>query len=129
MIVVDTSALIAILKLEAMSDVCSTALSADQNVLMSAGTLVEARIVAIRGGRLHDLDAMIDATVTKIIPVTRERAIAISNAYSSWGKGFHPAALNFGDCFAYATAQEFDCPLLFIGDDFSRTDIKQAIVA
>ena len=47
-------------------------------------------------------------------------------AYRQWGKGFHPAGLNFGDCFAYALAKEQNCPLLFIGNDFSRTDIKPA---
>ena len=47
--------------------------------------------------------------------------------YSVWGKGVHPAGLNFGDCFAYATAKEFGCPLLYIGNDFPRTDVVSAI--
>ncbi|HYI71714.1 MAG TPA: type II toxin-antitoxin system VapC family toxin, partial [Skermanella sp.] len=51
----------------------------------------------------------------------------IAQAYERWGKGVHPAGLNFGDCFAYAVASEHSCPLLFIGDDFSKTDLRQAL--
>ena len=51
----------------------------------------------------------------------------VAEANARWGKSMHPAGLNFGDCFAYAAAKEFDCPLLFIGNDFSRTDILSAI--
>lgn len=51
----------------------------------------------------------------------------IGKAYRQWGKGFHPAGLNFGDCFAYALAKERDLPLLFVGNDFARTDIRPAI--
>jgi ribonuclease VapC len=53
----------------------------------------------------------------------------VGNAHVRWGKGGHPAGLNFGDCFAYALAQELDCPLLYVGDDFARTDVKGAVKA
>ena len=62
-----------------------------------------------------------------VVPLTEERALAAALGYVRWGKGFHPAALNFGDCFAYALAKEHDCPLLFVGDDFTKTDVKPAI--
>ena len=48
-------------------------------------------------------------------------------AYERWGKGQHPARLNLGDCFAYALAEEYHCPLLFVGQDFARTDVKACI--
>jgi len=56
--------------------------------------------------------------------VTPASARRIAQAYENWGKGAHPAALNFGDCFAYELAREHDCRLLYVGDDFSRTDIE-----
>ncbi|RWX79129.1 type II toxin-antitoxin system VapC family toxin [Neorhizobium lilium] len=129
MIVVDTSALIAIVKREPMASLCSEILIFEPTVIISAGTLVEARIVAVRGGREDALDEIIAASIDKVIPVTEDRARFISNVYWNWGKGFHKASLNFGDCFAYATAKEFDCPLLYIGNDFSQTDVKSAIPA
>jgi ribonuclease VapC len=63
----------------------------------------------------------------EFITVTATTAQRIGLAYSKWGRGNHPAALNFGDCFAYDTAKEHNCPLLFIGDDFSKTDILSAL--
>lgn len=62
-----------------------------------------------------------------IIALTADRARAAAAAYRSWGEGFHPVSLNYGDCFAYALADEYGCPLLYIGDDFARTDIRSAI--
>jgi Uncharacterized protein conserved in bacteria len=127
MIVVDTSALIAIIKREEMSTLCEEVLAREPHVLISAGTLIEARIVALRARRQSDLEEIIAATISEVIPVTDERARFISDVYWRWGKTFHPASLNFGDCFAYAAAKEFDCPLLFVGDDFSKTDVKPAL--
>ncbi|HZF96553.1 MAG TPA: type II toxin-antitoxin system VapC family toxin [Allosphingosinicella sp.] len=63
----------------------------------------------------------------EVVPLTEERARAAAEAYRTWGEGFHPAKLNFGDSFAYALAKEHDCPLLFIGNDFSKTDVKIAL--
>jgi len=61
--------------------------------------------------------------------VTEETAERAAAAYARWGKGNHPAGLNFGDCFAYALAEQMNCPLLFVGDDFSKTDIVPALPA
>src|SRR5688572_15126601 len=73
--------------------------------------------------------SLITNSVTKIIDVTPERAGLAAAAYALFGKGFHKASLNFGDCFAYATAKEFNCPLLYIGEDFARTDVVSAIAS
>lgn len=62
----------------------------------------------------------------EVVDVTDERSRLVAEAYRRWGKGFHPAALNFGDCFAYALAAERGWPLLFVGNDFARTDIRSA---
>ena len=51
----------------------------------------------------------------------------LAQAYAQWGKGVHAAGLNFGDCFAYAVAKEHSCPLLFLGDDFSKTDVERVL--
>lgn len=70
---------------------------------------------------------LIDALGVVVAPLTENRAYAAFRAYRRWGKGFNKAKLNFGDCFAYALAEEYDCPLLFIGKDFARTDAEPAI--
>jgi ribonuclease VapC len=62
----------------------------------------------------------------EIVTVTFAAARRIAGAYAQWGKGIHPAALNFGDCFAYALAKERGCPLLYVGEDFSHTDLQLA---
>ena len=126
MIVVDTSALIAIIKDEEMGWACSNIMAREPRIIMSAGTLVEARIVALGARRLSTLDEIIAGSIAEVIPVTDERARFVSDVYWRWGKGFHRAGLNFGDCFAYATAKEFDCPLLYIGNDFAQTDVRSA---
>jgi ribonuclease VapC len=129
-IVVDTSALMAILKTETAAVECEAILSdGSRRLLMSAAILTEAHIVAARNQRLAEMKMLITASVIEIIPLTSSRAELAAAAYKRFGKGFHPAALNFGDCFSYATAKEFDCPLLYVGDDFARTDIRSALSA
>lgn len=59
----------------------------------------------------------------EVVPLTERRARTAAAAYSLWGKGIHPAKLNMGDCYAYALAKEFGCPLLYVGYDFSQTDV------
>jgi ribonuclease VapC len=128
MIAVDTSALIAIAQREPEATACRAVLSDDPDIIISAATLAETLIVS---GWRNISAAMIlllrDAGLT-IIPVTGATAHRIDTIYKTWGKGIHPAALNFGDCFAYDVANEHNCPLLFIGDDFSKTDIQSALV-
>ena len=63
----------------------------------------------------------------EIVTVTSATARRIAQAYAQWGKGVHAAGLNFGDCFAYAVAKEHSCPLLFLGDDFSKTDVERVL--
>lgn len=128
MIVVDTSALMAILKNEPFGDSCRSALfPGPGRVLISAATLTEAYIVAARNKKADEMQSLVAASITEIVPLTQARAQHASAAYTRFGKGFHPAALNFGDCFSYATAQEFDCPLLYVGNDFAQTDIRSAL--
>lgn len=129
MIVVDTSALMAIIQNEAMGPRCEEVLELQNHVLISAGTVVELMIVSTNRGLANIMVKLLDIHVSEIVPVTPERAFLIAGANAQWGKGIHRAGLNFGDCFAYATAKEFDCPLLYGGNDFSRTDIVCAIPA
>ncbi|MBK8083801.1 MAG: type II toxin-antitoxin system VapC family toxin [Devosia sp.] len=126
MIVVDTSALVAILKREPLRDACIEAL--DQNAAcMSAGTLVECFVTAEWNGVGDEMRRMIGALAPQIIPVTDETAYEAHLAYKRWGEGRHPAGLNFGDCFSYVAATQRSLPLLFVGNDFSQTDIVSAL--
>jgi ribonuclease VapC len=126
-IVVDTSALVAIALKEAPAGDCMDALAACELALLSAGTVAECLVVGARRGISQDLVILLDRFNFDIIPVTAESARAVGDAYARWGKGVHPAKLNFGDCFAYALAIERGCPLLFVGEDFARTDVRSAI--
>ncbi|WP_111564893.1 type II toxin-antitoxin system VapC family toxin [Rhizobium sp.] len=129
MIAVDTSALIAILANEPQAPSCRKIFESEDLILVSAGTVLEALIVAARRGMSNQMRAILSAVTVKIIDVTPARAELAATAYTHWGRNFHRASLNFGDCFAYATAKEFNCPLLFIGNDFAQTDIPSAIAA
>lgn len=126
MIVIDTSALIAILLGEPEGRRCIDALAQADAVLISAGTLAEALIVSERRAcrpAMEDLLGRIDAEVVALGPAESAR---VADAHAIWGKGVHAAGLNFGDCFAYALAAGRRAPLLFVGDDFSRTDAVAA---
>lgn len=127
MIVIDSSALLAILLDEPKAQACAAALDTDEVLLVSAGTLAEAMIVAQRRGHSRQLEIMIEGLSVEIIPVTAKSIRGISDAYSRWGKGVHPAGLNFGDCFAYELAKTEGCPLLYVGNDFSQTDIVSVL--
>jgi len=126
MIVLDTSALIAIILNEPTAEACTRALEAESERLISAGTLAEAFIVSTRHNIDSELKRLIDGLGCEIVSVTSASAQRVGEAYRIWGKGRHPAALNFGDCFAYELAKERGCRLLYVGDDFSRTDIERA---
>ena len=129
MLAVDTSALVAILLREEQGDACAVALREASETVMSAATLTEALIVA--GGRRFggEMAELIAELSVRVEPVTAAFARRAAAAYARWGRGIHPAALNFGDCFAYATAEQYDCPLLFVGNDFAKTDIRDALTA
>ena len=127
MIAVDTSALMAIALGEAESEPCIKALEAETEVLISAGTVAEALIVAARRNVGGEMAELIDGLGFEIVSVTAASARRIAQAYARWGKGLHPAGLNVGDCFAYEVAHEHSCPLLFVGNDFARTDVASAL--
>jgi ribonuclease VapC len=127
MIVVDTSALMAIALNEPEAAACAAALEAEDHLLISAGTAAEALIVAGRRNVGEEMTHLIDGLGFEIVSVTPASARRIAEAYQKWGKDLHPAALNFGDCFAYQVAKEHDCPLLYVGHGFSRTDIERAL--
>jgi ribonuclease VapC len=125
-IVVDTSALMAIVLKEPLFEECIGVLEAESEVLISAGTLAEALIVARRRNVESEMTRLIEDLGFTIIAVSATAARRVAQAHAQWGKGVHPAGLNFGDCFAYAVAQDHGCPLLYVGDDFARTDLISA---
>ncbi len=127
MIAVDTSALMAILRKEELGEACEAALRTDQPILMSAATLAECLIVARRKWTLPGMNVLLDLLELRIIDVTSEFAQTAADAFSQWGKGFHDADLNYGDCFSYVVAKANDCPLLYVGNDFAQTDIRSAL--
>jgi len=127
MIVVDTSALLAVVLGEPESDRCMDALEQVAELLISAGTVAEAMIVADRRNVGPEVSSLIDGLGFTIVSLTPTGARRVAEAYGQWGKGVHAAGLNFGDCFAYALAKEKNCPLLFVGDDFSKTDLASAL--
>jgi ribonuclease VapC len=126
MIAADTSALMAIVLEEAEADACSRALEDETEVVISAGTLAELLIVAARRNVGEEIARLIDGLAFEVVPVTAASARRIAEAYANWGRGGHPAGLNFGDCFSYEVAKERSCPLLYVGDDFSKTDLRSA---
>ncbi len=128
MIAVDTSALMAIVLDEPAAAACRDVLEREGQVLISAGTLAEALIVAGRRGLSEAMTFLVSQFEFTVVDVTATEASRAAAAHARWGRGSHPAGLNFGDCFAYAVARRYDCPLLFIGNDFARTDVKTVIV-
>ncbi len=127
MIVVDTSALLAIALGEPQADACMRAMQHGGDLLMSAGTLTEVLIVMGPRGLADKMAALIDSLQITITPVLEVDARRAAQAHDRWGRGVHPAGLNFGDCFAYALAKQQGCPLLYVGEDFARTDIAAAL--
>jgi ribonuclease VapC len=129
-VIVDSSAILAILFAEPDAAVFAKAISEADACKISAATFVEVAAVVEahakdRGSR--QLDAFLRRAGFVIEPVTEEQAHLARQAYSDFGKGRHPAGLNFGDCFSYALAKASGEALLFKGSDFSRTDIVSAL--
>ena len=117
----------AILLGEEEGNACITVLEAETEVLISAGTLAEALIVAGRRAVGEEISRLIGRLGFEIVSVTPASAQRIAAAYARWGRGVHPAGLNFGDCFSYEVAKEHSCPLLYVGDDFPKTDLESAL--
>ena len=128
--IVDTSALIAVLYQEPDAARFERTLTRADICRMSAGNLVELSIV-IEGqfgaALMRQAEALLRDLKVRIEPVTEEQARIAHQAFCDFGKGRHPAGLNFGDCFAYALARTLREPLLFKGDDFSKTDVECAV--
>src|SRR5579872_1521564 len=128
--IIDTSAIVAILRGEPEALACSRAIASASKRRISAANFIEAAIV-IDGSRdaiaSRRFDELVREAQLIIEPVTETQARVAREAYRDFGRGSgHPAKLNFGDCFAYALAKERGEPLLFIGNDFARTDITVA---
>lgn len=123
MIAVDTSALMAVLLDEPAAVAISEVLAGPDDLVMSAGTLVEALLVAGARGRRAEMERLIGGLGIEVVPVTELQARRTADALARWGRGRHPAGLNFGDGFAYALAAERGCPVLCTGNDFAQTDL------
>jgi ribonuclease VapC len=124
--VLDTSALLAILQDEPERRAFNEAIEAADSRTLSAATYVETSIVVeVRHGAegLRDLDLFIERAGIELVPVDGAQARIACRAFSRFGKGRHRAGLNFGDCFAYALAMARGEALLFKGDDFVHTDL------
>lgn len=125
--IVDSSAVVAILNQEPDAEYYEMAIVSAPTCRMSVANALEASIVVEgRGGAAagHELDMFLKTAGITLAPVTAEHFEAARSAWRRFGKGNHPAALNFGDCFAYALAKTTGEPLLFKGGDFILTDIE-----
>ncbi len=127
--IIDTSAILAILFGEPDASRYEEAIAVAQPRLISVATLLKAAmVVESRGGVAagQELDRFLKTASIELVPITAEQADSARRAWRRFGKGNHPAGLNFGDCFVYALAQTSREPLLFKGEDFARTDIEAA---
>lgn len=128
--VVDTSALIALLLDEPEAEDFRVALEDDETRLMSAGTLLEAALViearkGETGGR--ELDLLVQKAGLTVVPIDEAQVAEARRAWRRYGRGRHDAGLNFGDLFAYALTRTSGEALLFKGNDFTRTDVGRVL--
>jgi ribonuclease VapC len=127
--VIDTSAIVAIALNEAEAPLFEQSIADDPIRLMSAATMLEAAmVIEARLGEAggSELDLWLHKVGVEIVAVEPEHADQARRAWRRYGKGRHPAGLNFGDCFSYALAMLTGEPLLYKGNDFSQTDIRAA---
>lgn len=128
MIAVDSSALVAVVLGEADAEPLLSAMVSGR-VLLAAPNLLEAgMVVEARQGpdAARDLLLLVEGAIDEVVPFDAEHAAAALAAWRRFGKGRHPAGLNFGDCIAYAVSRRAGIPLLFKGQDFARTDVEVA---
>ncbi len=128
--VIDTSALVAILFGEPEAERFAASIADDPSRLISAASLLETSIVVESelgeaGGR--ELDLLVLTTGIEVVPFSLDHLRIARHAYRTYGKGRHPAGLNFGDCFAYALSRTTGEALLCKGDDFTRTDVHRKL--
>jgi ribonuclease VapC len=124
--VIDTSAILAILQNEPERRKFNEAIEAAETRSLSTASFVEtSMILESRFGSdaVRDLDLFLAKAQITLVPVDVDQADLARRAFREYGKGRHPAGLNFGDCFSYALAQALDEPLLFKGNDFGKTNI------
>lgn len=127
-VVLDTSAVVALLQEEKDAAALLEALAGAGARSISAATLVEAGVVLHARYGDHgerELDLFIQRAEVAVVPLTADHASLARSAFRRFGKGRHPAGLNFGDCFSYALAVALDRPLLFTGNDFAQTDVPR----
>lgn len=126
MIAIDSSAIICVAAGQSNAQaITQRLLSGD--LLISAATLTETRIVAMRLRLSDAVQVLLDELDLEVIPVDQVFAERAAEAYRCWGKGFHAAYLNYGDSFSYALAEMYGCPLLYVGNDFAQTDVRSAL--
>lgn len=126
--IVDASAVVALVLREPGWDRLADAIDRAESVGIGAPTATETSIVlAAKGVPPTVLPALLSEVDIEILAYTRDHAHAAGTAYRRFGRGRHPAALSFGDCMSYATAALARAPLLFVGDDFARTDLTPAL--
>lgn len=128
--IIDTSAVLAILFDENDAARFADAMAGAERRAMSAANFLEAGVVVdnqLGPAAGRQLDALLARAEVEVVPFTRAQAEIARQAYLDYGKGNHPARLNFGDCFAYALAESENRPLLYKGDDFSQTDVASAL--
>jgi ribonuclease VapC len=125
-VIVDTSALLSILQQESDAERFARALAVNPGSQMSAANWLEASMILYvrqEDQGIRDLDGLVAHYAIEVVEVTTAQAKAARRAFMKYGKGVHPARLNFGDCFAYALAKDSGEPLLFKGGDFAQTDV------
>lgn len=131
--VLDTPIIIAILFQEPGWLSLTDTVGLTGKVVISAACYLETRIVIQRHPEavtiLADFEAFLQEAGVMIVPIDEQQARIAAEAYATYGKGRHPAGLNFGDCFSYALAKHMNQPLLFRGNDFSQTDVVVAVSA
>jgi ribonuclease VapC len=126
-VVLDSSAVLAILQDESERRQFNEAIEAAETRSLSTASFVEcSMILESRYGpdAVRDLDLFVAKAQISLVPVDEDQAKLARSAFRKYGKGRHPAGLNFGDCFSYALSKALDMPLLFKGNDFSQTDIE-----
>jgi ribonuclease VapC len=129
-VIIDSSAILAIILRELDGRRYLRAILADHPRRMSVSNWLEATMVVDRRGNalaINRLENFMQRVKVELMPVSLAQATIARRAWQMFGRGVHPARLNYGDCFAYALAKETSKPLLFKGNDFAQTDIEPAL--